>query len=280
MPDTISDKPDIVERLLPVIISYGLKLIGVVVLFIVGRWIARRIQHAVLDRSTHKGFDPTLGRFFSSLVGTAIVVLTLVACLSIFGVETASLAAVLGGAALAIGLAFQGSLSNFAAGIMLVIFRPFKVGDLVTLADVTGHVFEMGLFSTHIDTSDNRRVIVPNSNIFGSTIVNLSHHPKRRVDVPVGTDYGADLEVVRAVLAAAIQDIPGGLAEPVPAVFLKDLGASSVDWEVRVWCNTPDYWSVRQQCVVAVKRALDGAHIGIPVPQMDVHLDTSERKAA
>jgi len=268
-----SDSTNIVERLLPSIIDYGLKLLGIIALLIAGRWISRRVRSALLTRAANKHFDLTLGRFFAHLAGGTIMVLAVVACLSIFGIDTASLAAVVGGAALAIGLAFQGSLSNFAAGIMLIIFRPFRVGDVVLLGDMQGTVFEMGLFSTHVDTTDNRRVIVPNGNIFGATIVNLSHHLVRRVDVPVGTDYDADIDKVRSVLEAAAATIATGVEGRPPAVYLKDLGASSIDWEVRVWAASADYFDVRQRTVLTVKKALDAAGINIPFPQVDVHLD-------
>lgn len=273
VPVPVIETGNIVERLLPSIISYGLKLLGIIAILIIGRWISRRVRNALLTRSVHKNFDPTLGRFFAHLAGGAIMIGAIVACLSIFGIDTASLAAVIGGAALAIGLAFQGSLSNFAAGIMLIIFRPFRVGDRVHLGDIDGTVFEMGLFSTHVDTSDNRRVIIPNGSIFGDSIVNLSHHPVRRVDVPVGTDYDADIDETRKVLEAVAREAHPPVDGHESVVYLKELGPSSIDWEVRVWAPSTEYWVVRQLVVLAIKKALDAAKISMPFPQVDVHLD-------
>jgi small conductance mechanosensitive channel len=193
--------------------------------------------------------------------------------LGIFGVETTSFAAVLAGAGLAIGMAFSGTLGSFAAGVMLLAFRPFKVGDVVTVAGVTGKVDQVGIFSTTLDTPDNRRFIIPNASITGSTIENISHHPVRRADVSVGTDYSADVDQTRAVLERVANELPGRLQDKDPQVVLVELGASSVDWQVRIWVDAADFWAVKEAATRAVKVALDEAGIGIPFPQMDVHLD-------
>ncbi|MBW2263417.1 MAG: mechanosensitive ion channel family protein, partial [Deltaproteobacteria bacterium] len=185
----------------------------------------------------------------------------------------ASFAALIAAAGLAVGLAFQGTLSNFAAGVMLLVFRPFKVGDLVTTAGNLGIVQEIELFTTELSTLDNRKIVVPNGSIFGSVIENLTHNDTRRVDVPVGVEYSADVDETRKVLEAMIPSIPAVLEDPAPQVFLAELGASSVDWQVRVWCKTEDYWDVYQATIRAAKMALDEAKLGIPFPQMDVHLD-------
>jgi len=257
----------------PLIVQYATKLAGAVV-FLLLAWIAagwsRRIVRRALERAS---FDSTLTLFFANVARWLVLLLALLACLGIFGIQTTSFAAVIGAAGLAIGLAFQGALSNVAAGVMLLIFRPFSVGDVVNAGGVIGKVTEIQLFTTTFDTPDNRRIIVPNALIFGQTIENVTHHDQRRVNVDVGTDYSADLDHVRQVLEAAIPGIPGVLEEPAPQVFLSALGGSSIDWQVRVWCNTGDYWDVHQATVRGVKRALDEAAIGIPFPQMDVHLD-------
>jgi len=273
MNEKISEAANTFERLLPEIINYGLRVLGVIALFVVGRWIASRLQHSMLKRLEKRDFDLTLARFFSQMVGTAILILTIVLCLGIFDVQTASFAAILGGAALAIGLAFQGSLSNFAAGIMLILFRPFKVDDFVEVGGAVGTVRAMGIFATELDTLDNRRVIVPNGSIFGATIVNMSHHDVRRVDVPVGTEYSADLDEVRLVLEAAALTVPGRALDRAPEVYLAELGGSSIDWEVRIYADPKQYFAVRQATVLLTKKALDKAGIGIPFPQMDVHFD-------
>jgi small conductance mechanosensitive channel len=254
--------------------NYGIKVIGVFVLLIVARIVARWVGRSVARSMERGDVDATLVKFFSKLASTGIFVLAVIAALGVFGVETASFAAVLAGAGLAIGLAFQGTLSNFSAGVMLLVFRPFKVGDWVCVAGVSGGVDQIDLFTTTLDTADNRRLIVPNSSIFGTTIENVTYHDIRRVEVLVGTSYGADLDRVREVLEQVCRNLEGVLAEPAPAVYLWELGSSSIDWRLRVWANTPDFWAVRERLTRAAKVALDNEGISIPFPQMDVHLDS------
>jgi len=170
-------------------------------------------------------------------------------------------------------MALSGTLGHFASGVMLLIFRPFKVGDVINAAGVIGKVYEIELFTTALDTPDNRRIIVPNGSIYGATIENISHHPTRRVDVAVGVDYSADIDKTREVLDAAARSVEGILSDPPHAIVLGDLGDSAVNWTVRVWCNSADYWGIKEQLTRAVKQHLDQAGIGIPFPQMDVHLD-------
>ena len=262
-----------IESLLPVITSYGTRIVGVLV-FLIAAWIvAGWLSGMVRKQMEKRDLDKALSGFLSSLVRWGVIAMAIIAALGVFGVETTSFAAVLGAAGLAIGMAFQGSLSHVAAGVMLLTFRPFTVGHVVNAAGVVGKVVDIGLFSTILDTPDNRRIIVPNGTIFGDTIENVTFHENRRVDVGVGTDYGADLAKVREVLEATAVKVPGVLQDPAPQIFLAELGGSSIDWQVRVWCNTPEYWDVFQATTHAVKDALDEAGIGIPFPQMDVHLD-------
>jgi len=241
----------------------------VIAAHIISKWIGR-----MATKGLEKGkVEQTLARFLGQCARWAIMVMALLACLSVFGVQTTSFAAVIGASALAIGLAFQGSLSNLAAGIMLLIFRPFKVGDLISVAGQLGVVDNIELFNTMLDTPDNRRIIVPNGTIFGSTIENISHHPTRRVDISVGVDYGADLDTTREVLTSAAMAVPDRLDDPAPQVILLNLGDSSVDWQVRVWTDAANYWTVWDAATKTVKQHLDDANLGIPFPQMDVHLD-------
>jgi len=218
-------------------------------------------------------FDETLTRFLAKLVRWGILLLVGLTCLSFFGVETTSFAAVIGAAGLAIGLAFQGTLSNFAAGAMLLVFRPYKVGDVVNVAGNLGKVFEIELFSTAIDTFDNRRFIVPNSEIYGAVIENITYHPVRRVEVEVGTSYAADIDQTRQVLEQAIASVTEFVNDPEPAVVLTGLGASSVDWSVRAWARNDDFGGAKQALVRAVKIELDRAGIDIPYPHLDVQLN-------
>jgi len=261
------------ESVLTQLPQWGLKIVGVIAVFVVGRWLATRLAKTLQSSLEKRRFDATLARFFGTMIRMLVMVVVVLACLSLFGIETTSVAAVLGAAAFAVGMALQGSLGNFAAGVMLIIFRPFKVGDVIRAAGEVGKVDVLGLFTTTLDTPDNRRIVVPNTAIFGGNIENLSHHELRRADVPVGVDYSADTKTTRKVLEGAIANVAARVPEAPHQVYLVDLGASSVDWQVRVWCRAADWFTCREQTVAAVKEALDGAGISIPFPQLDVHLD-------
>ncbi|MCB9844652.1 MAG: mechanosensitive ion channel [Phycisphaeraceae bacterium] len=263
------------EKVTELLETYGLPVLKVLVLlfaaWVVSRWASRTVRKV----ATKAKVEVTLARFFGDLVRWGILIFALMATLEVFGIKTTSLAAVIAGASLAIGLAFQGSLGNVAAGVMLLIFRPFKVGDVVKVGDVMGKVESISLFTTSIDTPDNRRLIVPNGNIFGAVIENITHHPTRRVDVAVGTTYQSDIDRAREVLVGAARAVQGRLQDQEPVVYLDQMGASSIDWKVRVWAPTADYWAVRERLTRDIKVALDSADIGIPFPQMDVYLKRS-----
>ncbi|MCB9835113.1 MAG: mechanosensitive ion channel [Phycisphaera sp.] len=246
--------------------------IGIVII-LVALFLAGRVRSIVTKTSRKARVDETLGSFFGQLAKWAIIGIGLVSAIGYMGVPTASFAAVIGGASLAIGLAFQGSLGNLAAGVMLLIFRPFKIGDVVQVGGITAKVTEIDLFTTMLDTPDNRRIIMPNGNIFGNEIENITFHPTRRVDITVGTEYPADLDKAREVLMGAIKKVDGALTDPAPVVYLNELGDSSINWAVRVWANTPDYWAIKEKLTRQIKYDLDAADIGIPFPQMDVHID-------
>ena len=262
----------LLKALSETVVAYGGRVVvALVVLFagwILAGWVGRVTQKAL----TKAKIDETLAKFLCKTARWAILLLVILACLSVFGVETTSFAAVLGSAGIAIGLAFQGTLGNFASGIMLLMFRPFQVGDVVTVGGITGKVDEIELFTTTLDTFDNRRFIIPNGSVFGTTIENISFHPQRRVDVAVGVAYSADIDRTREVLTQAVQNVPGKLDDPEPATVLLDLGDSCVNWSVRVWARSDDFGAVKQAATRAVKLALDEANIEIPFPQMDVHV--------
>ncbi|MFB6099611.1 MAG: mechanosensitive ion channel family protein, partial [Salinibacter sp.] len=202
-----------------------------------------------------------------------IFLLAIFAGLETVGVETASFVAVLAAAGFAVGLALQGTLANFAAGVMLLIFRPFKVDDYVEVAGETGFVRDISLFFTRLTTRENRLVIIPNGDIFGSTIENIFAHDIVRVDCEVGTDYPADIDRTREILLEAARNVEGRVEEKGEQAALKALGGSSINWEVRIWATPDDYFRLRQALVRQVKYKLDEAEIGIPYPQMDVHLN-------
>ncbi|MGD8331293.1 MAG: mechanosensitive ion channel [Acidobacteriota bacterium] len=255
-------------------LGYAVNVVGVLVLLFIA-WMAagwtRRTTRRGLERA---GIDATLTKFFANLARYLVLIAAVLAALGVFGVDTTSFAAVLAAAGFAIGMALQGTLSNFSAGVMLLTFRPFKVGDVVSVGGVTGKVNEIELFTTTLDTPDNRRIIVPNGTVFGSTIENITFHPIRRVDVVVGTDYGADLARAREVLDGVARQ-HHVVDDKEHQILLTGLGESSIDWQVRVWCKTEDYFAAKDALTHAVKDALDAAGIGIPFPQRDVHIDGS-----
>lgn len=258
-----------VSSIMPALLNILGAIVLLILTFIIAGW-ARRASRRGMERSQ---LDPALTRFFASIVRYTVIVLGVLAVLGIFGISVASFAAILAAMGFAVGLALQGTLSHFAAGIMLLLFRPFTIDDVVSVAGVKGKVIEIGLVTTLFDTFDNRRIIVPNGTIYGSTIENLTHHDLRRVDVNVGTDYDAALDETRAVLESVASSIEGGVEEPSPRVYLSELGGSSINWAVRVWARTADYWDVRERMTYQIKSALDDHKIGIPYPQMDIHLD-------
>jgi len=255
------------------LVKYATGALGVLVLLLVATFIARRLSSAVRLACEKAKIEATLAKFAGKATHWAVMILAVVMSLGTLGIKTTSFAAILGAAGLAIGLAMQGTLSHFAAGVMLLIFRPFKVGDVVEIGGKQGKVDEIDILFTVLDTPDNRRFILPNGQVFGAAIENITFHTVRRADVLVGTDYGADLDTVREVLNAAALAVPGQVAEKPPQVVLVGLGSSSIDWQVRVWAPTATFLDVFQAARRQVKVSLDEAGIGIPFPQMDVHLD-------
>ena len=267
------------NKYIDLLMEHGPKVLGVLLAlffaFVLASWAERGVRAGLEKRN----FDATLTRFFAKFARYLILVGAVLGCLGVFGIQTASVAAVLAAAGFAVGLAFQGTLGNFAAGIMLLVFRPFKVGDFVEVNDDTGVCEHIDLFTCEFRTLDNRKLIIPNGAVFGSTITNYTGYDVRRVDVDVGAEYSASIDATRKALEASAAHVPGMVKDPAPQVFLKGLGGSSVDWQVRVWCKTEDYWDVWQATVRAAKLSLDEAGIGIPFPQQDVHLDEAVIKA-
>ena len=256
--------------------AYLLPIGGALVVLLVA-WFASGWVRAAIRKGTEKAkVDITLGKFLGNAARWVILVIAFVSVLGMVGVETTSFAAVLAAVGFAVGFALKDTLSDLAAGVLLLIFRPFKVGDAVTISGQTGTVDEIELFFTTIDTFDGKRLVIPNSRVSGATIENISHHPRRRVEVKVGTEYDADVDETRRVLENSYSDIEGVLEEPGPGVVLMELGDSAVLWSVRVWAMQGDVGAVKQGLTRAVKRGLDAAGIGIPYPQMGVFLKREE----
>lgn len=259
------------------LITVGVK-IGIPALLVLAAFIAAIFFSKTIQRASEKALvrarvEITLAKFLGKFASWIFLGLVLLTILSSVGVNVTSLAALIGATGLAIGLALQGALTNLSAGIMLLVFRPYRLGDVVRLDGDLGTVADMELFTTKIDTFDNRRIILPNSKIYGNKIENLTRNQRRRVEVPVGISYGADIDQTRSVLERAITELPGVLADPPPVVIMTGFGNSSVDWEVRVWCVPSEIIVVRSVVIRAIKYALDEASISIPFPQRDLHID-------
>jgi len=263
----------IVDQVTAILAVYGLNVVGALVLLIIGFWIAGR-GAAFTRRALGKvkNFDVTLIRFLSSLVRYTIIAVTIVAVLGRFGVETTSLLAVLGAAGLAIGLALQGTLSNVAAVVMLLIFRPFKIGDFVEVSGEVGTVQGITLFVTEMSTGDNVHIIIPNAQVWGSAVKNYSFHSTRRIDLVIGVGYDDDLNKARDAILSTITADARALKDPAPLVAVSELGDSSVNFVVRIWCVSGDYWALRFDLLKALKERLDRDGLSIPYPQHDVHL--------
>ncbi len=263
---------NMLPRLQELATIYGLNLIAALAIFVIGRWLAKITRTIVEKLLNRKQVEPTIVSFTGNMVYAGIVVFVIIAAISKLGVQTTSFVAVLGAAGLAIGLALQGSLANFAAGFLLIIFRPFKAGDFVEAGGVTGIVEEISIFTTILKTPDNKVIIIPNSAIMGGTITNYSAMPTRRVDISVGVGYNDDLKKVREVLADLLRQDSRILQDPAPTIAVAELGDSSVNYAVRIWTKSEDYWDVFFATNEAIKLRFDQEGISIPYPQQDVHL--------
>jgi len=245
--------------------------IGLVIL-VVGRLIVKTLVSGLARAMTRKDLDPLLINFTSSILSIALVLVVVLAAVAYIGIDITPLMVLLGGSALAVGLALQSSLSNFAAGMMLVAFRPFKKGDYVEAGGVGGTVAEVTLFNTQLVTPDNRHIIVPNSAITGSSITNYSAHQTRRIDLVIGVHYNDDLKVARNTIERVLDAHPKVLTEPVPQILVMDLADSSVNIAARPWVAATDYWVVRSELLEQIKVELEKAGCSIPYPQTDLHL--------
>lgn len=251
---------------------YGLKVLAAVVILVLGRLAALGIRAIARRTLTKSGVDPTLVAFVTSVAYIGAMAFVVIAALGQLGVQTASFVAVLGAAGLAVGLALQGSLANFAAGVLMIIFKPFKVGDYIEAGGTAGVVEEIGIFTTVLKSPDNKKIIVPNAKATADNITNYSANDQRRVDIVAGVSYGDDLDKVRGLLEQILKDDERILAEPAPAVKVLELADSSVNFAVRPWVKTEDYWDVFFALQEEIKKRFDAEGISIPFPQQDVHL--------
>ena len=254
------------------LLGWAGKLLLAVIIFIVGRWIAKLLTRLFRKAADKRALDPTVSNFTANLLYYLLLLVVLVAALSQAGLQMASVIAILGAAGLAVGLALKDSLSNFAAGIMLVMFRPFRAGDYVDVAGVSGTVTQVKIFSTILTTPDNVEITVPNNQVFSNEIKNYTANGQRRIDLMIGVSYDDDLKLARSVIEKVIQGEEEVLDEPEPVIWVHELGDSSVNFAVRPWVRTEVYWPTRARIIETIKFELEAAGCSIPYPQRDVHL--------
>lgn len=257
---------EISPQVFNLLLIWGARILAVIAIMVLAFFLANVVQTQTRTRLEKAPFDKTLARLLGTLMRWATLILALMVCLGIFGIQTTSFAAIIGGSALTVGLALQGTLSNVAAGAMLLVFRPYRVDDVVTINAVTGTVWELGLFTTILDTADGRRITVPNNKVFGTTIENVTIRPERRVEITVRVSYAADIDQTRQVLVDAIAALEN-VTRP-PAAFLSELGETAVIWKVRAFCKNEHYGALHEACVRASKLALDAAQIEIAYPHV------------
>jgi len=253
-------------------IELGIKIATALAIFFIGKFIIRLIMRALHKIMKKQDVEVTLDTFVTDLVRTVLMIILVIATIGAMGVETTSFIAVFGAAGLAVGLALQGSLSNFASGVLIVLFRPYRVGDFVEAAGIAGVVEQVQILTTVMQTGDNKQIIVPNSQIMDSIITNYSANDTRRVDMVVGVSYDDDLDKVRDTIKELIAADDRILTEPAPKIAVSELADSSVNFIVRPWVNSADYWGVMFDLTEAIKKRFDKEGISFPFPQQDVHL--------
>ena len=257
--------------------TWGLSVLGAIAVLVVGRWIAGKLRKATASALERGNVDASLVPFVSSAIYYVALTVVVIAVLNLFGIETTSLIAVLGAASLAVGLALQGTLSNFAAGTMLLLFRPFRVGDYIEAAGSSGTVSEIGVFTTILNTPDNVMVTVPNSAISGETIRNYSANPTRRIDLVMGISYDDDIRVAMQAMRDCLRANESVLDDPEPQIAVCELADSAVNLVVRPWVQAAKYWDVRFELTRALKETLEAAGCSIPYPQQDVHVQSDDQ---
>ncbi len=266
------DINQILEKVWELLTLYGLKVLAAIVIFVVGRWVAKIMAGVIRKMMTKADVDPTLQKFVANMVYIALMAFVVVAALNQLGVQTTSFIAILGAAGLAVGLALQGSLSNFAAGFLMILFRPIRVGDYIEGAGSAGTVEEISIFTTTLVTPDNKTVIIPNAAMTGDNIVNWTVKGTRRVDMVMGIGYDDDIDKAKQIMADVLSKDSRILKDPAPQIAMVELADSSVNFVVRPWVKASDYWGVYMATHEAIKKAFDAQGISIPFPQRDVHV--------
>ncbi|AWB56686.1 MULTISPECIES: mechanosensitive ion channel domain-containing protein [unclassified Colwellia] len=258
------------------LMDFAIKLVVALAIVFIGKFVANLVRDGVVKVMRHRGMDETIISFLSSLLYGMLFVIVIIAAISHLGFNTTSLVAIVGAAGLAIGLALQGSLSNFASGVLLIILKPFKSGDFIDVAGVSGIVEEIHVFSTKLRTGDNKAVIIPNGKITSSTITNFSTKPERRLDLVIGVSYDADLAKTKALLTKITSEHELVLKDKEVVIGVQELAESSVNFVVRPWVTSADYWPLHRDLLQKIKVALDDAGIEIPYPQLSLHVRKEE----
>ncbi len=266
--ETLLD-PDLINTYL---VPWGIRIVAALAVFIIGRWIIKMVVGFAGRMMRKAQVDEMLSTFAGNILYTVLLVVVVIAALDQLGIQTTSLLAVFGAAGLAIGLALKDSLANFSSGVMLIIFRPFKVGDFIEAAGIAGVVEEVRIFSTILRTGDNREITIPNSQIYSAPIVNVSARSTRRIDLVFGIGYEDDLRKAKQLIEAAFAADDRILDDPAPGIAVGELADSSVNINARPWVKTADYWAVRSDLLENIKLSFDSNGISIPYPQQDVHM--------
>ena len=266
------DTSNLLAKVYELLTVYGIKVLAAIVIFIVGRWIAKGFRKLVRKVMDNRKVDPTIAGFVGNLTYVLLLTFFIVAALGQLGIQTTSFIAILGAAGLAIGLALQGSLANFAAGFLMIIFQPFKVGDYIEGAGTAGTVEQIQIFTTQLNTPDNKTVIIPNAKLTADNIVNYTTKGTRRLDMVIGIGYESDIDKAREILEKLVTNDDRVLKDPPHTIAVAELADSSVNFVVRPWVNVADYWNLWFDLTEMVKKRFDEAGISIPFPQRDVHV--------
>jgi len=273
MEKLLSENSDLISQY---IVPWGIKIVAAILIYIIGRWVAKLIVKSVVKLMEKSNVDESLRKFVGNIIGAVLTIFIIIAAIEQLGVDTTSIMAIFAAAGLAVGLALKDSLSNFSAGVMLIIFKPFKLGDLVTAGGSTGVVEVIQIFNTVMRTGDNQEIIVPNSHIYGSSIINMSKRDTRRVDLVIGIGYDDNIGEAKQLIEGIIAKNSLILTDPAPTIMVLELGDNCINIAVRPWVQTGDYWGVRADLLQTIKETFDEQGISIPYPQRDVHIIQSQ----
>jgi len=275
--DAVQTTKPYLDKAIGLVMEYGPKLILAILVLIIGLWIIKGIKKLVNKAMVKGKVEISLQRFLISLIAVGLKVLLLISVASMVGIATTSFIAMLGAATFAVGMALQGSLSNFAGGVLILLLKPFKVGDAIEAQGFVGKVHEIQIFNTLVKTFDNKMIYIPNGSLSNGNITNYSQEPIRRVDMTFGISYGDDIKKAKDILTKLVNADTRILKDPAPLIAVSNLGDSSVDFAVKVWCDTAEYWNIYFDMLENVKLTFDQENISIPFPQTDVHLFKEEK---